>query len=84
MGSRGIPKHNSGRGVGLGVTQYRRMDNTLKIKPPLVIRDNEVEKVLSVFEEVIVQVRQAWVMLNADVMNICSGKRAIFVCTGTN
>ena len=27
------------RGVGVGVTQYGRMGNTLKIKPPLVITD---------------------------------------------
>ena len=44
------------RGVMFGITKYARMGNTLKIKPPLVITDDEVEKALSVFEECISQV----------------------------
>ena len=45
------------KGVAFGITKYRRMGNTLKIKPPLVITDDEVEEALSVFEKCIAAVR---------------------------
>ena len=44
------------KGVMFGLTKYGRMGNTLKIKPPLVITDDELEKALSVFEECISEV----------------------------
>jgi len=44
------------RGVMFGITKYARMGNTLKIKPPLVVTDDEVQKALSVFEECISRV----------------------------
>jgi 4-aminobutyrate aminotransferase-like enzyme len=45
-------------GVMLGISKYRGLGNVIKIKPPLVISDEEVEKVLSVFEECIKEVQK--------------------------
>ena len=44
------------KGVMFGLTKYVRMGNTLKIKPPMVITNDEVEEALSVFEECISEV----------------------------
>ena len=41
------------RGVLFGESRYLDLGNCIKIKPPLVITDEEVERVLEVFEEVI-------------------------------
>ena len=41
------------RGVLFGESRYLDLGNCIKIKPPMVITDEEVEKVLEVFEEVI-------------------------------
>jgi 4-aminobutyrate aminotransferase/4-aminobutyrate aminotransferase/(S)-3-amino-2-methylpropionate transaminase len=46
------------RGIMFGISKYGGLGNVLKIKPPLVINDEEVEKVLSVFEECIVEVQR--------------------------
>ena len=40
------------RGVLFGELGYLKMMNVVKIKPPLVISDAQVERVLEVFEEV--------------------------------
>jgi len=45
------------RGVMFGISKYRGLGNVVKIKPPLVISDEEVESVLSVFEECIEEVQ---------------------------
>ncbi len=39
------------RGVIFGVSKFLGMGNVVKIKPPLVINEEEVEKVLQVFED---------------------------------
>lgn len=44
------------KGVIFGVSKYADMGHVLKIKPPLVITDEEVEKVLKVFEKCISRV----------------------------
>lgn len=41
------------RGVQFGHSKYSGMGNVIKIKPPLVISESEVEQVMVVFEEVI-------------------------------
>jgi 4-aminobutyrate aminotransferase-like enzyme len=41
------------RGVLFGELGYQDMMNVVKIKPPLVITDGEVERVLEVFEEIL-------------------------------
>jgi len=41
-----------------GISKYRELGNVIKIKPPLVISDEEVERVLSVFEECIAKVQR--------------------------
>jgi 4-aminobutyrate aminotransferase-like enzyme len=40
------------RGVLFGHSRYNTMGNVVKIKPPLVITESQVERVLEVFEEV--------------------------------
>ena len=39
------------KGIMFGISKYGGLGNVLKIKPPLVITDEEVERVLSVLEE---------------------------------
>ena len=46
------------RGVMFGISKYGALGNVIKIKPPLVISDEEVERVLSVFEECIAEVQR--------------------------
>ncbi len=46
------------RGVMFGISKYGGLGNAIKIKPPLVISDEEVERVLSVFEECIAKVQR--------------------------
>ncbi|MBE0479297.1 aminotransferase class III-fold pyridoxal phosphate-dependent enzyme, partial [Candidatus Aerophobetes bacterium] len=46
------------RGIMFGISKYAGLGNVVKIKPPLVISDAEVEKVLSVFEECIEKVQR--------------------------
>ena len=41
------------RGVLFGRSTYSQMNNVVKIKPPLIISESQVGKVLSVFEEVV-------------------------------
>lgn len=41
------------RGVIFGESRYLGLGNIVKIKPPLVITEGEVERVLSVFEEIL-------------------------------
>jgi len=41
-----------------GISKYRGLGNVIKIKPPLVISDEEVERVLSVFEGCIAEVQR--------------------------
>jgi 4-aminobutyrate aminotransferase-like enzyme len=40
------------RGVIFGESKYLKLGNVVKLKPPLVISDAQVEKVLQVFEEI--------------------------------
>jgi 4-aminobutyrate aminotransferase/4-aminobutyrate aminotransferase/(S)-3-amino-2-methylpropionate transaminase len=40
------------RGVILGESKYLKLGNVVKIKPPLVISESQVEQVLGVFEEI--------------------------------
>ena len=44
------------KGVMFGISRYGRLGNVIKIKPPLVITDEEIEKVLSVLEKCILQI----------------------------
>ena len=44
------------RGIIFGVSRYGNLGHILKIKPPLVITDEEVETVLKVFEECVKEV----------------------------
>lgn len=46
------------RGILFGVSHYGNLGHVLKIKPPLVITDEEVETVLKVFEECVKGVSQ--------------------------
>ncbi len=46
------------RGVMFGISKYGGLGNVIKIKPPLVISDEEVERVLSVFEGCIAEVQR--------------------------
>ena len=46
------------RGVMFGISKYGGLGNVVKIKPPLVISDEEVETVLSVFEQCIAEVQR--------------------------
>ncbi len=41
------------RGVIFGTSRYGRLGHIVKIKPPLVVTDDEVEKILDVFEKCI-------------------------------
>ena len=43
------------RGVLFGAAKYAGMGNVVKIKPPLVITDAQAERVMEVFEEVVVE-----------------------------
>jgi 4-aminobutyrate aminotransferase-like enzyme len=38
--------------VILGESKYLKLGNVVKIKPPLVISESQVEQVLGVFEEI--------------------------------
>jgi 4-aminobutyrate aminotransferase-like enzyme len=40
------------RGVILGEAKYLKLGNVVKIKPPMVISEAQVEQVLGVFEEI--------------------------------
>jgi len=46
------------RGVMFGISKYAGLGNVVKIKPPLVITDEEVEKVLSVFKECVEKIQK--------------------------
>ena len=41
------------RGVIFGEAKYSKLGNVVKIKPPLVISEAQVERVLQVFEEIV-------------------------------
>jgi 4-aminobutyrate aminotransferase/(S)-3-amino-2-methylpropionate transaminase len=41
------------RGVMFGESKYRGLGNVIKIKPPLVISDGQIEKVMNVTEEIL-------------------------------
>jgi len=41
------------RGVIFGEAKYSKLGNVVKIKPPLVISEAQVERVLTVFEEIV-------------------------------
>ena len=43
------------RGVIFGESKYLGLGNIVKIKPPLVITEEQVEKTLDVFEEVLLE-----------------------------
>jgi len=42
-------------GVLFGTSKYHGMGNVLKIKPPVVITENQIDKVMDVFEKLIVK-----------------------------
>ncbi len=46
------------RGVIFGTSRYGNLGHILKIKPPLVVTDEEVEKILDVFEKCIQSVKR--------------------------
>ena len=44
------------KGIMFGISKYGGLGNVVKIKPPLVITDQEVERVLSVLEDCLITV----------------------------
>jgi len=43
------------RGVIFGESKYLGLGNIVKIKPPLVISENQVHRTLEVFEEILIE-----------------------------